>query len=234
MKLLKLSLVLVLLSFLSDSALNAQILYSQNSSSSSSSNRGTPPTRRGPGGTRPPGSPLGDCPTTEHEISVIAPPNFHGITTVEHPILWVYIPYTRDQIHEINFRVENRDPNPQNRKTIYRNTITSLEQSGIIGIPLYPETPFLNNQVYEWVFVLNCSEKRRGIPHDIRLNSLITKMPVTEPNTDYFSYDIVTNTVQAILENNGTFADDPTWQALLKELELEHLIGENVILLSPE
>ncbi|MCW6037670.1 DUF928 domain-containing protein [Spirulina subsalsa FACHB-351] len=231
MKLLTLSLVLVLLSFISDSALKAQILYSQNRSSS---NRGTPSTQRGPGGTRPPGSPLGNCQPTDHEISLIAPPSFQEITTTEHPILWVYIPYTRDQIHEINFRVEKRDIDRRNQRTIYRTSIAPLEQSGIIGIPLSPETPLLDNQLYEWFFVLNCSERRRGQHHDIILNGFIEKIPVSAQNSDYFSHDIVTNIAQKVLENNGTVAHDTPWQALLKELELEHLIGENIILLPLE
>ncbi|HBL60555.1 MAG TPA: hypothetical protein DDZ80_19485, partial [Cyanobacteria bacterium UBA8803] len=183
----------------------------------------TPDGQRAPGGTRPELTEA--CPQTNQPVTALVPENGKGLTSAEHPVLWFYIPYAPKDIESIEFSLHNREETT----TIYRTSLQLTKIPGAIGIPLPPDLKYSLqlNETYHWYFIVNCHPKKTS-EDDIVLDGWITRV---QPSSNLW-YDDLTNLAQRYLANPENAELQKAWIDLLKDIGLEELGQEPLILLA--
>ncbi|MBD1893197.1 DUF928 domain-containing protein [Coleofasciculus sp. FACHB-129] len=128
------------------------------------SGTGPPPNTRGAGSRNdrhcPQDAPTnpGSSATEPLALTALVPNNQEGLTWVEHPTVWVYLPETSARQMVLSVREENSQPHSQRFLPI-------TGESGIVGIPLDENVPPLEtDKSYQWAVVLVCGD--RPSPND--------------------------------------------------------------------
>lgn len=74
-----------------------------------------------------------------------------GLTTVEHPTFWFFVPYEKSTIKTIEFVLKDESSKPS--QTLYRASVVIPEKPGIISVRLPASTPPLQTgKMYHWFF----------------------------------------------------------------------------------
>lgn len=181
---------------------------------------GTPEGQRIPGGTRPEVTQA--CKQTNQPLTALVPKNGKGLTTAEHPILWFYVPYTREEVHSIEFSLHNRDETV----TLYRTSLQPAKTPGVISVAL-PNTPQHSlklDQNYHWYFIVNC--KPTGFETALVLDGWVTRVgqsPKVERLSNIIWYDELTNLAKRYQAEPQNTAAKNAWVTLLSSVELERL-----------
>ncbi|MGK7898346.1 MAG: DUF928 domain-containing protein, partial [Xenococcus sp. (in: cyanobacteria)] len=151
---------------------------------------GTPSGNTTPGTTRPETA----CPKTSKPLTAIVANQGQDFTLEEYPTFLFYIPYTPQQISEIEFLILNETQT----KTIYHSSIKLNDRPGIIKLKLPPET--LNslqvNNTYPWRFNLDCQPDNtiapdlvlKGWIRRISLNSEVENQLKLAKSQEYLVY----------------------------------------------
>jgi Domain of Unknown Function (DUF928) len=157
-----------------------------------------------------------------------------GLTTNEHPTLWVYIPYSSALISRIDFILRSGD-NPAN-PIVYQTSIQAPKRAGIVNFSLpKTSTPLAIDKLYQWEVKLTMksqpTEQITGWIQRANINSnLSDRIKQSNPSQQAdlyaengFWYDALSTL--AILRRD--FPTDPAikenWQTMLKSVNLEGL-----------
>lgn len=163
--------------------------------------RGAPSSQNGTGS-------RGDClaPTGDQGLMRLVGAAPLDLTTRDRPTIWVYMPYTRQDVPEGEFALKWQ------KQELYRQTIPLPEKPGIVGIQL-PETvdPLALNQTYRWyVDVLCNAESADSAPAS--LTGLIKRI---EPTPELLQ-DLAG--AESRLETVAVYAKHHVWYETLQEL----------------
>jgi hypothetical protein len=119
-----------------------------------------PPNLGRPAGNRRGGASRGDCPAVDPHLTALAPlmaqpasTAVWGLTTIDRPTFWFYVPYAISPEHPAEFVLLD-----EANRYIYRANLTDVTTTpGILSIAL-PETvtPLEVGKVYQWAFLLYC------------------------------------------------------------------------------
>lgn len=154
---------------------NSKIRFIEPTLKNKPSNRGAPTRRKG-AGTR-----SGDCPDIKKkpELTALVPlmdmnetlnqqqttdsssdsssPLALGLTTLEYPTFWFYVPYPSSQIKSLKFILLDENNNYATKEPILVNI---PQKPGAIGIRLpKTEKPLEIDKYYSWYFELDCNPR---------------------------------------------------------------------------
>ena len=131
-----------------------------------------PPPSRGIAGNRSAAASRDTCPTVAQPLTALVPeyrspqPNrVWGLTGMERPTFWFYIPYPKSSIASISFTLQD-ESNPADTKIVHQVTIAANQNPGVMPIVLPKSSPPLAaNQPYHWFLKLNmdCRSGQRPI-----------------------------------------------------------------------
>jgi len=82
-----------------------------------------------------------------------------GLTVVEHPTFWFYVPYSLTSLRSVEFVLQDEKDND-----VYRTPVTPPEMAGIVSLRLPPMlTPLLIGKRYHWFFKIKiaCAPKKQ-------------------------------------------------------------------------
>ncbi|GAB1541271.1 DUF928 domain-containing protein [Scytonema sp. NUACC21] len=131
-----------------------------------------PPPDRGAPGNRGEGASRGECVATDVPLTALVPSyeqrlnqdggeritQVWGLTSLEQPSFWFYVPYKKSFIQAIEFVLQNKS-----NKTIYRTNVSIPSTPGIIRVPL-KDTPVSleTDKGYHWFFKVRvaCNPKQ--------------------------------------------------------------------------
>jgi Domain of Unknown Function (DUF928) len=215
----------------------AQPSQTKDSDFPSAPDTGTPENDSSPGGTRIDKN--SSCkPTKKALTSLLSVGDF---TLSEYPSFWFYIPYTPEEIKDIEFILKD-----ESSRVLYQTFVKLTDKPGIIKIALPPEQKYsLEIQKnYNWSLNVKCVSNTSART-DLVLNGAIRRLsnnPELENKLrqvkseeylvyieNYIYYDAVTNLAslyQSNLENNK-FKE--AWNNLLVTLGRKDLIGEPIV-----
>jgi Domain of Unknown Function (DUF928) len=168
----------------------AQVRYIQPALEKEPENRGAPDNRKG-AGTR------GNCPAvnkpeltalvplvqkaaTQKQQGTLASANSNfvlGLTTVEYPTFWFYVPYSAKDINSVKFVLLDEQNNPVTQEPI---PINLSGTPGVISVRV-PTTskPLEIGKYYHWYFLMDCNPQSRS--EDIAVEGLVKRI---QPNSD--------------------------------------------------
>ncbi|MDZ7962615.1 MAG: DUF928 domain-containing protein [Aulosira sp. DedQUE10] len=210
-----------------------------------------PPPDRGAPGNRGEGASRGGCtalglpltalvPSYEKRLSQDAGENtitqVWGLTSVEQPSFWFYVPYNQSFIGAIEFVLQN-DKN----KTIYRTAVAVPPEPGIVRVQLQNTPTILENKKpYHWFFKVRvaCDPKQpakldyvegwvQRVNLDVALRDRLKQSSPQQQAAIYAEkglwHDALTKLAELRLANpqNSELTED--WKSLLKVIELENL-----------
>jgi hypothetical protein len=132
-----------------------------------------PPPQRGISGSRAAAASRDACPIVSQPLTAIVPEyrsaqenQVWGLTRMEHPTFWFYVPYAKSALVDISFTLQD-DSNPVDPNIIYQNsTIAPAPTPGMIRIALpKSSTALAVNKPYHWFLKLNmgCTSGQRPI-----------------------------------------------------------------------
>jgi hypothetical protein len=131
-------------------------------------NRPTIPPGTAPGGRRTGGGRRDSCPAVNPKLTALVPvtqvpPNIQnvwGLTTVERPIFWFYLPYTKTDSYPAEFVLQDQDSN-----ILYTKNVALPEQPGIISVAIPNNIRALAvDQQYRWFLKVYCERTKQSPP----------------------------------------------------------------------
>ncbi|MDJ0775871.1 MAG: DUF928 domain-containing protein [Mastigocoleus sp. MO_167.B18] len=152
-------------------------------------NRGAPKDRKG-AGTR-----SEECPATKPDFTALVPlmqigekpdpqkitdPSSKsglGLTTLEYPTFWFYVPHTSGKINSLKFVLLDEAKNPMTKEPI---RVDIPQKPGTIGIKLSKTAkPLEIGKYYHWYFLVDCNP--RSISEDMAIEGFVKRIPL-QPN----------------------------------------------------
>lgn len=208
--------------------MNSPMVIAQSTQEPASPDTGTPQGQQGVGGTRPETS----CPDTGGQnLMALVQGRGQDLTRSENPVIWVYIPYSPEDLSYLEFSLHDRNLT----QTFYRTAIEVADSPGLIKIPIsYALAP---NQTYRWYFKLYCK------PHQPGGNTkyyFLQNWIQYQPNSpvDMSWYDRITEVGDRSFTHpeNSEFQEE--WHHLLNSLALPEWLSQaplvNSILVPPD
>jgi Domain of Unknown Function (DUF928) len=205
-----------------------------------------PPPPRGIAGTRTAAASRSTCPVISQPLTAIVPEHrspqgnqVWGLTKMEHPTFWFYVPYTKPVLVDISFTLQD-ESNPGEKKIIYHNSqIAAASTAGMIRIALPKSSPTLaTNKPYHWFLELNmgCTNGQRPIfvegwiqrtELDRNLSKQIDRATPTEKVALYAENGLWHDALTTLANLRATKPQDPelnqNWQNLLDAIGLGDL-----------
>ncbi|MEA5574010.1 DUF928 domain-containing protein [Calothrix sp. UHCC 0171] len=126
------------------------------------------PPGNAPGGRRTGGGRRDNCPDVNPKLTALVPvseetnniTNVWGLTSVERPTFWFYLPYTKSSQYPTEFILQDSEG-----ETIHQKNIPLPEQPGIINISLPNTVPALTvGKEYRWFLKVYCHEEKESPP----------------------------------------------------------------------
>ncbi|WP_034937523.1 DUF928 domain-containing protein [Gloeocapsa sp. PCC 73106] len=184
---------------------------------------GKPETEARPGGTRTGNLEDNSCnsATSLNPVSLLAQGS-RDFTASEFPSFWFYLPYTQQQVENIEFILKN----PEGEQIIYRTSVELTNQPGIrkVSLPSQPEYALALDTDYLWELIIYCQANDTPNP-DIKLEGWITRVEITGEETavqpvyqSYIAQDILYDAVTQLAQLYHQNPDDQQYQADWKEL----------------
>ena len=122
-----------------------------------------PPPQRGIAGNRTAAASRDKCPTVAQPLTALVPEyrdntgnQVWGLTSMERPTLWFYVPYTNTAIVNMSFTLQD-ESNPTEPKIIYQNLkLSPTRTPGVMSI-VVPNSiePLTTNKSYHWFLSVN-------------------------------------------------------------------------------
>jgi Domain of Unknown Function (DUF928) len=208
-----------------------------------------PPPPRGIAGSRAAAASRSSCPVISQPLTAIVPEyrsaqgnQVWGLTTMERPTFWFYVPYTKPALVDISFTLQD-ESNPGEKKIIYQNsTIAATSTPGTIGITLPKSSPTLvTNKPYHWFLELNmrCTSGQRPIfvegwiqrtELDGNLSNQIDRATPTDKVALYAENGLWHDALTTLANLRATKPQDPgltqDWQNLLDAIGLGNLTNQ--------
>ncbi|MEH1816817.1 MAG: DUF928 domain-containing protein [Nostoc sp.] len=158
-----------------------------------------------------------------------------GLTTLERPTFWFYIPYTKDLSNSsAEFSLQDSAEND-----VYRNAIALPSEPSIVGISL-PSTASLKvDKTYRWYLKVRCSQETASIPvyvegdiKKINLDSRVIQQieAANEPRQKIIIYaekgiwfDALNLLAEIHISNYKDASVEEDWQSLLQSINLDNI-----------
>ncbi|MEH2165232.1 MAG: DUF928 domain-containing protein [Nostoc sp.] len=158
-----------------------------------------------------------------------------GLTTLERPTFWFYIPYTKDLSNSsAEFSLQDSAEND-----VYRNAIALPSKPSIISISL-PSTASLKvNKTYRWYLKVRCMQDTASIPvyvegdiKRINLDSRVMQQleATNAPRQKIIIYaekgiwfDALNMLAQIHISNYNDASVQQDWQSLLQSINLDNI-----------
>ncbi|BAB78393.1 DUF928 domain-containing protein (plasmid) [Anabaena sp. FACHB-709] len=210
-----------------------------------------PPPDRGLPGNRGEGASRGDCTALDLPLTALVPSyeqrlnqgagettitQVWGLTSVEQPSFWFYVPYNQSSIQAIEFVLQT-DQN----KTIHRADISVPPVPGIVRVQLQKTTAFLEtNKPYHWFFKVRvvCNPNQSAtldyvegwvqrVNLDAALRDEFKQLLPQEQASIYAKngiwYDALTTLAELLLTGSQDLGVAEDWKNLLKVIKLEKM-----------
>jgi Domain of Unknown Function (DUF928) len=208
-----------------------------------------PPPQRGIAGSRAAAASRDACPIVSQPLTAIVPEyrsaqenQVWGLTRMEHPTFWFYVPYTKPALVNSSFTLQD-DSNPADPKIIYQNsTIAPAPTPGMIRIALpKSSTALVVNKPYHWFLKLNmgCTSGQRPIfvqgwiqrmELDRNLSKQIDRATSIEKVALYAENGLWHDALTTLANLRATKPQDPAlnqdWQNLLEAIGLKDLANQ--------
>lgn len=195
--------------FLGLNWVNAPNAIAQSTQEPASPDTGTPEGQQGVGGARPETS----CPETgDKHLTALVQGHGQDLTRSANPAIWVYIPYSPENISYLEFSLHDRALT----QTFYRTAIEVMDSPGLIKIPIsYTLEP---NETYRWYFKLYCQPHQPGgNTKYYYLQNWIQHQP--EASAEASWYDRLTETGDRHFSNRDNPQIQAEWNRLLTSLD---------------
>jgi hypothetical protein len=167
-----------------------------------------------------------------------------GLTSVEQPSFWFYVPYHQSDLQAIEFVLQT-DKN----KTIYRTPVSVPPTPGIVRVQLQnTTTPLEPNKPYHWFFKVRvaCNSKQsalstldyvEGWVQRVNLNTALRnqlKQLSPQQQAALYAekgiwYDAVTTLAELRLASPQDSALTEDWKSLLKVIGLEKVAAQPLV-----
>jgi hypothetical protein len=192
-----------------------------------------PPTLgNAPGGRSRGGASRGECPAATLPLTAIVPTvnnTVGGLTTVDHPSFWFYVPYALNSDRSAEFILLD-DQN----KYVYQTTLMNSESDavGITRVTLPATITLEKDRLYQWVFIVNCEIDNpiftrgsiRKVTIDPSLSSKIKQAEDLEKARLYAEngiwFDALTTLAELKIAKATDGAIATEWQSLLQSVDL--------------
>ena len=124
-----------------------------------------PPPARGIAGNRAAAASRAACPTVAHALTALVPEyrspqanRVWGLTGMERPTFWFYVPYAKTAIVDLSFTLQD-ESDPTDTKMVYQGLkLAPHPTPGLMNIVLpKSSTPLTPNKPYHWFLTLNMS-----------------------------------------------------------------------------
>jgi Domain of Unknown Function (DUF928) len=208
-----------------------------------------PPPQRGIAGNRSAAASRDKCPQVSPPLTALVPKyqerRVWGLTQMERPTFWFYVPYTNSSIVDMSFTLQD-ESNPAETKIVYENlTISPAQKSGLMQVTLPSSIePLATNKTYHWFLKLNmgCRSGQRPlfvdgwvqrIDMDRHLSVQIQQATPTAKVALYAEnglwYDALATLANLRLTQPQDTALNQDWQNLLDAIELGELASQPYI-----
>jgi hypothetical protein len=208
-----------------------------------------PPPQRGIAGHRMGAAARTLCPLVSQPLTAIVPEyrsasenQVWGLTRMEHPTFWFYVPYAKPALVDLSFKIQD-DSNPAEPKIIYQDaTIAPAPTSGMMRITLPKSSPALvANKPYHWFLELNmgCTNGQRPIyaegwiqrtELDRNLSKQIDRATSIKRVSLYAENGLWHDALSTLANLRATRPQDPAltqdWQNLLEAIGLKDLANQ--------
>ena len=186
---------------------------------------GTPTGTSTPGGSRP----QKNCPQTKLPLRALVANNGQDFTVSEYPDLLFNVPFTGNQIRNIEFALKD----PAEMKTVYRTAIKLTGKPGIVkvSIPQQSKYALKANKDYRWNLILYCVGNKTDEP-DQNLMGWIRRVPMTsqlksQKYQSYIQNNIWYDGINLLAENYFANPNNQelkaAWNSLSKSLKWDNL-----------
>lgn len=150
----------------------------------------------------------------------LVPDTNTAITVSSHPSLWVYVPYSAEDVHAIEVTIGDRNAG----RYIYETRVVSANHTpGIIGLHTPTDRPALNlNTDYTWQIRIVCNdpESQRPVDGDYMEGVL---QRVTNQST---WYDAMSNSGRS---SCSTGSNGANWSSLLSMIGYSDIASQKVV-----
>ncbi|MCC5638662.1 DUF928 domain-containing protein [Nostoc sp. CHAB 5844] len=215
-----------------------------------------PPPDRGAPGNRGEGASRGDCTASSLPLTALVPSDEQqnhssdegkitqvwGLTSVEQPSFWFYVPYYQSSIQAIEFVLQT-----EQNQTIHRTNVSVPPVPGIVRVQLQNSPTLLKtNKPYHWFFKVRvaCQPQQpvtlnyvegwvQRVNLDVSLRDRIQQSSPLEQAAIYAAngiwYDALTRLAElrSTSSQNAQVIED--WKNLLKVIQLEKLATKPLI-----
>jgi hypothetical protein len=229
----------ILLSFPQSTLTQENTETPENSELSPPPETGTPEDASSPGGSRTDSDRIAGCRGEKKFITSLIGNEIKELTVSKYPSFWFYVPYTFDEIDNLEFVLEDS----QVKRIIYQTSIRLSEVAGIIEVALPHESQYSLEQDknYIWYLKGHCSSNSQDEP-DIALSGWVRRIPLDSQLQEqletsgsqkyeiYIQNTILYDAVTALAKQYQTNPESPqiknAWINLLDLLGLEQLANE--------
>lgn len=217
--------ILVLVNIILSSVLVTAQTNSQEEELPAAPDTGTPTGESTPGGSRP----NAKCPKTKLPLRALVANNGKDFTVSEYPNFLFNVPYSDNQISNIEFALKD----PEELTTVYRTAIKLTGKPGIVKISIPQESKYAlkSNKDYRWNLILYCVGNKTDEPEQY-LTGWIRRVTVTPQlkNGEYQSYlknNIFYDGISLLAEKYFANPDDKglktAWNDLSESLKWDKL-----------
>ncbi len=167
-------------------AINLRFAYAIATNSKIKFSRPAIPPGTAPGGRRTGGGRRDNCPAVNPKLTALVPvtevtstiQHVWGLTTVERPKFWFYLPYTKTDSYPTEFVLQDQDSN-----LVYTKNIALPEQPGIISVAIPSNIQALAvDQQYRWFLKVYCDNTKQsppiyveGVVRRVHLSPIVTQ-----------------------------------------------------------
>ena len=190
----------------------------------------------------------GSCPIMETDLTALVPftqtnptvVNVWGLTTMERPTLWVYVPYTKSFAYPAEFVLLDDESSP-----VYHTSITLPDMPGVIGVPIKATVPPLTfGKQYRWFFNVYCNQQPsntliyvEGVIQRVTLNqATVQQLQIAPPEQQIAIYasngiwhDALTTLAQLRQQNPQDERLKTKWKDLLEAISLNDVAQKPII-----
>lgn len=204
------------------------------------------PPQRGMSGKRSAAASRDKCPSVTQPLTALVPQyaanRVWGLTSMEHPTFWFYVPYPKNSIVDISFTLQD-ETNPIDTQIVYQNAkLTPTLIPGVMAIALPKSTvPLSAKRSYHWFMKLNmsCTIGQRpifveGWVQRTELNSSLTNQIEQATPTEQVNlyaanglwYDALTTLAHLRAAKPQDKYLNQAWKNLLESIELGDLASQ--------
>ncbi|MBD2386630.1 DUF928 domain-containing protein [Cylindrospermum sp. FACHB-282] len=187
-----------------------------------------------PGGRARGGAKRGECLRVKPELTALVPftqerkepktvTNVWGLTTVERPTWWFYVPYTKDSGYVTEFVLQDEQDD-----SVYQKVAIALpDQPEIIPVSLPANTsPLALGKQYRWFLTVDCNQKKESLPVYVYVEGVIQRVNLSQE----VAQKLKTATPQ---QQVAIYAQNGIWhEALTTLVQLRQQYPQDVALLA--